>query len=233
MLNDKVVVITGASRGLGKAIARKLDQLQAKVCLVARNENELNQVASELQRATVYPCDITSSEATETTVNKILAEHGHIDILINNAGMGYYKPFLEHSSDQHNQIIDLNFRALVDWCYRVVPNMRERKTGHIITIGSDVGLNPIANMAVYSATKFAARGFTLSLLREVKGDGVKVSLVNPGIIDTHFNNGEEGSKDANWSLQPSELADLIAQVLTQPGYQLVDELCVHPLDQDF
>ncbi|HEY9051979.1 MAG TPA: SDR family NAD(P)-dependent oxidoreductase [Gammaproteobacteria bacterium] len=81
--------------------------------------------------------------------------------------------------------------------------------------------------------KQAVRGFSHSLLREVKDKSVRVSLVNPGIIDTDFNDGSEGSKDASWSLRPAEVADIIVMILNQPGYQLVDEINVHPLMQDF
>jgi short-subunit dehydrogenase len=88
-------------------------------------------------------------------------------------------------------------------------------------------------MAVYAASKHGLAGFSHSLLREVKGAGIKVSLINPGIIDTDFGGAAEGSRDASWSLRPAQLADLIVQVIEQPGSTLVDELTVHPLGQDF
>jgi short-subunit dehydrogenase len=158
---------------------------------------------------------------------------GGADILINNAGLGFYKPFLEHSPEEHDTIIDVNLRGLVHLTQGLLPPMLERGSGHVVNIASDVATTPIANMAVYAASKFAVRGFTLSLAREVKDRGVKVSLINPGIIDTGFNEGEEGSKDASWSLKPTELAALVVEVLLQPGYQMVDELTVHPQLQDY
>ena len=111
--------------------------------------------------------------------------------------------------------------------------MLKRGSGHIVNIASDVALTPIGNMAVYAASKFGVRGFSLSLAREVKGKGVKVSLINPGIVDTAFNDGEEGSKDGARALRPGQLAYLVVQVLEQPGYQMIDELTVHPQMQEY
>jgi short-subunit dehydrogenase len=106
-------------------------------------------------------------------------------------------------------------------------------SGHIVNVGSDLARRPLANMAVYAAAKHGLAGFSHSLLREVKQAGVKVSLVNSGIVDTDFGGAAEGSRDAHWSLQPADLAQLIVQLIEQPGNVVVDELSVHPLGQDF
>ena len=117
--------------------------------------------------------------------------------------------------------------------YAVLPQMIKRQSGQIINIASDVSVRPQPNMAVYSASKFALRGFSLSLLREVKDQGIKVSLLNPGIIDTHFNNNVPGSADPKHALQPDAVAETIYQMMTQPQFQLIDELTLHPQSQDF
>jgi short-subunit dehydrogenase len=235
-MQDKTVLITGASRGLGRALALLYAKQGSNLILLARSAKELDEVAQEAKpnaaNVNSFVCDLTDTQQIEKVCRFINQDH-QVDVLINSAGMGFYKPFLEHSIAEHDAILDLNVRGLIHITQHLLPGLINRKSGHIVNIASDVGITAIKNMAVYSASKFAVRGFTLSLAKEVREHGVKVSLVNPGIIDTAFNSGKEGSKDADWSLRPTELAGLIYQVTTQPGYQLVDEITVHPLGQDY
>ena len=234
--DGKVALISGASRGLGRQLALRLADKGADLVLLARDQQELDALAEQVRKRGVgceaITCDLAKPDEIAAACARINALGG-VDLLINNAGLGFYKPFLEHSLAEHDRIIDVNLRGLIHLTQQLLPLMLERGSGHIVNIASDVAANPIANMAVYAASKFAVRGFTLSLAREVKSQGVKVSLINPGIIDTGFNDGEEGAKDASWSLQPNELADLIISVLEQPGYQMIDELTVHPQMQDY
>jgi 3-oxoacyl-[acyl-carrier protein] reductase len=120
-------------------------------------------------------------------------------------------------------------------CHALLPALRASaeagRRPHIVNIGSDLGRRPLANMAAYVASKHGLTGFSHSLLRELKGEGIKVSLVNPGIIDTDFGGGQEGSRDEAWSLRPAALATLVLQLVNQPGSMLVDEVSVHPLGQ--
>ncbi len=232
----KVALVSGATRGLGRELAMQLADAGASLVLLARNRTELERMAAEMrQRGTgcdAIVCDLSKTDEIVAAAARVNAAGG-VDILVNNAGLGYYKPFLEHSPEEHDAILDVNLRGMIHLTQRLLQPMLDRRSGHIVNIGSDVAVTPIANMAVYAASKFAVRGFTLSLAREVKNQGVKVSLINPGIIDTGFNNGEAGTKDASWSLQPGELAALIIDVLAQPGFQMIDELTVHPQMQDY
>jgi short-subunit dehydrogenase len=180
----------------------------------------------------VIPCDLARGEEIARVCEGVNAA-GSVDILINNAGFGFYRPFLDHSPSEHDAIIDVNLRAVIHLTQWLLPPMLKRGSGHIVNIASDVALTPIGNMAVYAASKFGVRGFSLSLAREVKGKGVKVSLINPGIVDTAFNDGEEGSKDGARALRPGQLASLVVQVLEQPGHQMIDELTVHPQMQEY
>mgnify|MGYP000017326893 FL=1 len=233
---NRTVLITGASRGLGRALSEEFANQKDHLILVARSGSELATLAESLAskgvQITPFICDLTIPEDLQRLADMV-ADHGQLDVLINSAGLGFYKPFLEHTPEEHDQILDLNVRALIHLTHLLVPLMTGNQSGHIVNISSDVGVNPIANMAVYSASKFAVRGFTLSLAKELRPLGIKTSLINPGIIDTAFNNSQEGSKEPEWSLQPKDLAGLISQVVNQPGYQLVDELTVHPLGQDY
>jgi short-subunit dehydrogenase len=237
VLKNKTVVITGASRGLGRHIAQQLAQAGCRLILLARNREQLASLQHALQQAghevDIIACDLGQTDSLKAAIETLLQHPRPIDILINNAGTGWYKEFLEHSPEEHDQIINTNFRAVVHLTQALLPGMLQQESGHIVNIGSDLSQRPLAKMAVYVASKHALRGFSRSLLREVKHKGVRVSLVNPGIIDTHFDNSVEGKREASWSLRPADLAQLVVTVLSQPGYQLIDEVDVHPLMQDF
>lgn len=237
MLLNKTVILTGATRGLGRAIAATLSAQGAHLITVARDREALQVQATALQGAhgnSVHPiaCDLADRAKVDQLCDG-LQNAGEIDILINNAGFGLYKPFTTYSAAEHDALLDVNLRAPVQICGAVVPGMIERGAGHILNVGSDVGLRPIGNLATYAATKYAMRGFSHSLSQEVRPHGVRVTYLAPGVIDTGFNNGVEGSVDGNGALEPQDLASLVLQVLTQPGHQLVDELVVHPMGQDY
>ncbi len=240
-LTNKAAVVTGASKGLGRAIAKRLAQEGCNLALVARSAEALAQLANELItehgiKAHAFAVDLSCTEATLQCAEQIQATFGAVDILINNAGSGYYKPFMEHTPAEHDAIIDVNIKAAIHLSYALLPSMLERRQGHIINIASDLSTRPLGNMAVYAASKFALRGFSLSLLQEVQKHGIKVSLLNPGIIDTCFNNNTPGNQSAQQALQPDALAETVFQMLTQPQFQLIDELTVHaqpsPNNQD-
>lgn len=237
-LDNQVAVITGASRGLGAAVARRLAQAGCRLALVARNGDELGGLADSLKTefavdVRCYPADLGKTEAVYQTCGQILAEFGQVDILVNNAGIGFYKPFAEHSNEEIDAIIDLNIKGAFHMCHALVPVMTGRGYGQIINIASDLSDRPLANMATYAASKYALRGFSLSLMREVKSQGVKVTLVNPGIINTYFGNGTPDDRHPKDAMQPAGIADTLVQVLSQPQYQIIDELTLHPTDQDY
>ncbi|NQZ12052.1 MAG: SDR family NAD(P)-dependent oxidoreductase [Algicola sp.] len=241
-LTNKTAVVTGASKGLGRAIAKRLAQEGCNLALVARSAEALSQLADELAtplttgsgiKAQGFACDLSCTESLFKCVDQIKGTFGSVDILINNAGTGFYKPFIDHSPAEHDAIIDVNIKAAIHLTYALLPQMLEKQQGQIINIASDLSTRPLANMAVYAASKFALRGFSLSLLKEVKNQGIKVSLLNPGIIDTCFNNNTPGNQPAQQALQPDALAETVLQLLTQPQFQLIDELTVHPQLQDF
>ncbi len=239
MLQEKVALVTGASRGLGKHIALTLAANGCHLALAARNGDELSRLATLIQAQTpdinvfYAPCDLTSPDQRNSFYREANATLGDIDILINNAGTGTYQPFIEHSEHEISQILALNLESAIQLSHQVIPGMSASGYGHIINIASDLSHRPLANMAPYVASKYGLRGFSLSLLREVKNQGIKVSLVNPGIIDTGFNGGTEGSQASEKALPPEALADTILHLLNGPKHQVIDELTLHPLKQEF
>ncbi len=239
MLQEKIALVTGASRGLGRQIALLLAAKGCHLALAARNIEDLSTLNTLIQSKTpntrvfYAACDLTNETQRGDFYTNARASLGNIDILINNAGTGSYKPFVEHATDEISQILALNLESAIQLSHQVIPGMCAKGYGHIINIASDLSHRPLANMAPYVASKYGLRGFSLSLLREVKDQGVKVTLVNPGIIDTGFNGGTEGSQVSKEALPPKALAETILHLLTGPADQVIDELTLHPLQQDF
>ncbi len=161
--------------------------------------------------------------ADASTLAARLADLPALSGVVNNAGIGSYRAFINTSERESLEILQVNLGAIIQICHAVLPKMLAAGRGHIVNVGSDLGRRPLANMAVYSASKHGLTGFSHSLLREVKDRGIKVSLINPGIIDTDFGGGAEGSRDPSASLQPAQLAELIAALIEAPGSMLVDE----------
>ncbi|MBK9655099.1 MAG: SDR family oxidoreductase [Rhodanobacteraceae bacterium] len=228
-------LITGASRGLGRHLALALARRGQGVIAAARDRERLLALAAEVPPGMIKPMvlDLSDGATLAATVARAVASLARLSGVINNAGIGVYKPFIEHSERESLDILQVNLAAVVQVCHAVLPKLLAQGSGHIVNIGSDLARRPLANMAVYAASKHGLAGFSQSLLREVKGAGIRVSLINPGIIDTDFGGASEGSRDESWSLRPAQLAELIVQLIEQPGTLLVDELTVHPLGQDF
>ena len=227
-------LITGASRGLGRHLALAFAQRGHDVLALARDGARLRDLAAAAPEGRVVPVELDLADAARIVprIREATAACDRLDGVINNAAFGHFKPFLEHSERELLDMVQVNLTSAMLVCHAVLPRMIAQRSGHIVNIASDLARRPLANMAPYVATKHGLAGFSHSLLREVKGHGIKVTLVNPGIIDTDFGGGREGSRDENWSLRPAALARLILDVVLQPGHTVVDEITVHPLGQE-
>ena len=234
-------LITGASRGLGRHLALQAAARGDTVLALARDAQALQALAAAAPAGLVQPLviDLARGPGLGAAVAAAVQAAGGIDVLVNNAGIGAYKPLGENSEAELLQTLQVNLAAPMQMCLALLPALRDSaragRRPHIVHIGSDLGRRPLANMAIYVATKHGLTGFSHSLLRELKGEGIKVSLVNPGIIDTAFGGATQGSKDTAgeqaWSLHPATLATLVLQIVDQPGSTVIDELSVHPLGQ--
>ncbi len=234
----KTALITGASRGLGAALANSLAARGMNLVLVARNANELIGVAQAIEKtyglgATTIACDLGDPSSLQSLCERLQTSGDGIDVLVNNAGVGTYKPLADWSTEEIRQCSDVNIVAPMLLAKAVLPGMISRRSGYVINIASDLSRRPLANMAPYVASKHALLGFSHSLLREVKMYGVKVTAVLPGIIDTAFNGATEGSKEETWALRPAHLAERIADLLDLPQHVVIDEFTIHPMQQDF
>lgn len=227
-------LVTGASRGLGRRIALEFAARGCEVLACARDGAALEELAAHPSgRIRGLPLDLAEAATLTTRLHAGLAGVERLDGVVNNAGTGWYRPFGEHSEAELLAILQVNLGAVVQVCHAVLPRLRAQRGGHIVNIGSDLARRPLANMAAYVASKHGLLGFSHSLSAEVRADGIRVSLVNPGIIDTAFGGGSEGSRDPRASLDPAWLAGLVVDLALQPPGVVVDELTVHPLGQDY
>lgn len=226
-------IVTGASRGLGAQLVLQLAARGHRVLAIARDADALQALAAQGPVGHIVPVPLDLADAAGITpcLAELVRSHGPIDGLVNNAGIGSYKPFLEHAEDELLAILQVNLGAAIQACHALLPHFLSRGRGQIVNIGSDLGRRPLANMAAYVASKHGLLGFSHSLLREVKDRGIRVSLVNPGMIDTGFGGNEASGADDATKLAPARLAALVVQLIEQPPQLVIDELTVHPLGQ--
>ncbi|KAA6462068.1 SDR family oxidoreductase [Acidobacteria bacterium AB60] len=236
-LESKVAVITGAGRGAGKAIARRLASLGAHTVLVARTASELNKVAEEIAasrgQASVQPCDLRDASAVAALGRAIAEQHQRCDILVNNAALGMDgKPLHEVTPDEWDLLFDTNLRGPFLMMRALVPLMIAAGAGHIVNISSLAGRNPLPRGAAYAASKWGLNGLTYSVAEELRGYNIRVSAVAPGSINTDFGDhagrGAASGKDPKKKLQPEDVADVVAMIVTQPPQSFISEVLMRP-----
>jgi 3-oxoacyl-[acyl-carrier protein] reductase len=182
-LQGQVALVTGASRGIGLAIARRLGQMGARVSICARKQATLEVAVSSLQGAGIEvlasPADVTREDQISTLIRKTQQTLGPIDILVNNAGIGAFAPFHEQTEADWDAILDTNLKSVFLMSRAVAPEMIRRKTGHIINIGSLAGKNTFANGSIYCASKWGLLGLSGCMAEDLRGHGIRVSAICP------------------------------------------------------
>ncbi len=186
----KIALITGASSGIGEATARRLATEGLVVLLTARRQERLEALAQEIQstggQAYIYPADLSLAEERQRLFERVNAEHPPVDVLVNNAGLGWYGYAADMPWQTAQQLLAVNLEAVVQLTLLWLPQMRARQQGRIINIGSVVGSIPSQGVAVYAATKAFVNAFTTAIYRELAGTAVKISVVRAGPIRTEF-----------------------------------------------
>jgi len=187
MLKDKVVVITGASSGIGALAAKFLSEQGAIPVLVARSVEKLESVGAQLAGAhELIAMDVTQQEQVQQVIDHVIQRYGKIDVLLNNAGYGKFDSLLDMSVDDFSEMMNVNYLGTVRCTKAVLPYMLQRGEGHIVNVASMAAKIGTARSTSYTATKHAVYGFSNSLRQELRGTGITVSTVNPGPIDTPF-----------------------------------------------
>ncbi len=244
-LEGKVVLITGASSGIGKSCAKEFSKLKCKLILIARRKEKLDTFAEELKKEfqieiLTFKVDVRDFEQVKNFYNNLPEDWKHIEILINNAGLARgLDKFYEGKIEDWNEMIDTNIKGLVYVSRVVVPQMVERQSGHIINIGSTAGHDTYPMGNVYAATKFAVKALSQSFRIDVLEKGIKVSSVDPGMVETEFSKvrfsgDEERAKKVYQGLiplTPDDVADAVVYCATRPDHVNINQIILTPLAQ--
>jgi len=230
LLEGKVAVVTGASRGIGRVIALTLAHNGARVSLAAKTEAQLEAVQAEIEamggEAFSIPTDVSRETDVIALMRATVERFGQLDILVNNAAIGVFGPLVETSTVQWDQIMAINARGPFLTCREAIPYLRQQQQSFIINISSAVGVRGYPNQAAYSASKHALMGMTKALAKEVQGDGIRVHAVSPGGVDTQLIRQARPDLDTSVLMQPQEIADIVLFLLTRQGNAVIDEIQV-------
>lgn len=230
-LEGKVAVVTGGSKGIGYAIAESLAKAGASVFICGRNEHDLRgaiATLSEHGRVDGLMCDVASEDEVKEMLAGCVRAFGGIDVLVNNAGVGYFgKTVEELSSDEFRQTLETNLFGVFYTCHHAIPLFKQRGGGYIFNISSLAGQNPHARMAAYNASKFGLNGFSEALMQEVRHDGIKVSYICPGSVNTSFG-GDAPDPSKAWQLQPEDIARVVVDLLNFDPRSLPSKVEIRP-----
>ncbi|MCQ3003172.1 SDR family oxidoreductase [Pseudomonas syringae] len=243
-IEGKVVVITGASSGLGEATARHLGGLGAKVVLGARRKANLDTLVSEITAAggsaVAYQTDVTRKEDVDALIKGALDTYGRVDVLINNAGAMAIAPMSEGKTDEWDRMIDINIKGLLYGIAATLPVFQQQNSGHFINIASVAGIKVFSpGGTVYSGTKFAVRAISEGLRHEV-GGSIRTTTIEPGAVESELKLGSSHQASAQavgefykQAIPSSSVARAIAFAIEQPADVDINEIVLRPTSQDF
>lgn len=233
MSDQKVSVITGASRGIGKAIASALAKESHKIAVFGRDEKALEKTKSELEslgsECISFRGDVRDVEFVNSSIDSLINNFGKVDNLINNAGYGIFKKFTDSSLQEFKDQMDVNLFGVYNFTKAVAPQMIKQQSGNIINISSLAGKNSFVGGTMYSSSKFALMGFSRSLMLELREYFIRVVLICPGTVDTEFfiqsgNNQPDGKK----VLRAEDVADAVTAVINLPARAMISEIDIRP-----
>ncbi len=229
-LKDKVVLVTGGGRGIGREIGLAFAAEGAKVAVTARTGREIEETAELVRKrggtALALRADLTDEGDVRELVARTERELGPIDILVNNAGAAIFKPFLETTLEDWDRLMAINARAVFACCRAVLPGMIRRKAGRIIIIASTAGKKGYEGQTAYCASKHAAMGFAKVLALETHGKGIRVHVICPGGVDTRLVREGRNDVDASQYMHPAEIAEAAVFLAKQGGLATIDELLI-------
>jgi 3-oxoacyl-[acyl-carrier protein] reductase len=231
VLSSAVALVTGGSRGIGRAIALRLAGLGASVAICGRDANALQNTSAELQRRTArvfsQVADVTCSTDVTSLVEKTEADLGPISILVNNAGMGLFGPAHEKTEAEWDRVLDTNLKSVFLVSRAVAPSMIRRGSGDIINISSLAGRNAFAGGGLYCASKWGLQGLSACMAEDLRDHGIRVSVVCPGSVATEFSG--RGPKDPAKVLTTDDVAHAVEMIATQGPQSFLSEVQLRPL----
>ena len=230
ILAGKVAIVTGASRGIGLAIARRLANMGAKLGICARDPQKLEAAANELRRAAeavfAAPVDVSRMDEIESYVAATGKNLGPVDILVNNAGIGYFGPMHEATEHNWDSVLDTNLKSVFLMSKAVASDMIERRDGHIINIASLAGKNAFRGGGIYCASKWGLLGLTECMAEDLRQYGIRVSAICPGSVATEFS--PHTGKDTSKLLQADDIAHAVEMIVTQAPQSFISEILMRP-----
>jgi len=227
-LAGKVAIVTGASRGIGRAISVALAQENATIVLAARSIQQLQITAEQVTKAggeaRIVHVELTEEQSIRNLIKVTGEKLGRLDILVNNAGVTHSAPLEQTSTEDWEQCISINARAPFILCREALPLLKKSHTAHIINIASVVGVKGYPFQSAYTASKHALRGMTISLAEELRGSNIRVHVLCPGGVDTDMVDRVRPDIDKGELIKPEEIAELVLYLVTHKGNAVVDEL---------
>ena len=227
-LRGKIAVVTGGSRGIGRAVAEALVRDGVKTAVCGRDSASLAQAVQDLSaggEVSGRTCDMGRYEQVEEFFRFVEETYGGLDILINNAGVGRFAPVDQLSVEDWREVIDVNLSGPFYALKSAVPLMRRRGGGFIINIGSLAGKNPFAGGAAYNASKFGLNGFSEAAMMDLRHEGIRVSQIMPGSVQTEFT---PGGAEGDWKLDPAQIAETVLHLLRMPDRNLASRVEMRP-----
>lgn len=240
-IEDKVIIITGASSGIGKATAELLAKQGAKLVLAARRKERLEKIQKELSKyeVSIMPADVTNFEDMQKLINFTLEKYGRVDVMYNNAGIMPVNPLIKGQRDEWQKTLDVNVMGVLNGIAAVLPTMVRQKSGHILATGSVNSRVTVGNWTVYSASKYAVRSILEGLRQEERENGIKTTLICPGSVHTELYNSindpearkAEIATEEKIGLDPKTIAEAVAHAIDTPKNADINEVIIRPMGQ--
>lgn len=236
-LHGRTALITGATRGIGYAIALQLAQAGADVLINGRTDSTVTEAVGKLRAAAGpdsgsiegFPADISKWDDVENLFQYVGRKWNKLDILVNNAGLGIFRSVADLTPVEWRKVIDLNLNGVFYCCHAAMPLLRESGEGYVFNISSLAGRNPFAGGAAYNASKFAVNGFTEAMMLDHRQDNVRLTTIMPGSVDTSFGDvAGQSHASAAWKIQPEDIAEVVVSLLRLPSRTLVSRVEIRP-----
>jgi NADP-dependent 3-hydroxy acid dehydrogenase YdfG len=234
-MTNKVVIVTGGTRGIGHAIAERLLAEGARVALCGTTQQSVDNALRTLgpaDRIFSMPADVSHIEDVRRFITAAHARFGRIDVLINNAGAGVFRSVADLSPEEWQRMIGLNLTGAYYCCHEILPIFRQCRSGDIINISSLAGKNAFAGGAAYNASKFGLNGFSEAMMLDHRNEGIRVSTIMPGSVDTEFGAKQPPAEmerpKSTWKIAPEDIAEIVVMLLKMPRRTTISQIEVRP-----